>query len=97
LNGDHDAAAECIQQIADLDAARGNLTALYQQYTQSQQPRQPEVLTDEERHAKPWHKMDYNDTLALAQTSKYGKGLTWDDAHMRAGYAEAARRRSRGE
>jgi hypothetical protein len=41
--------------------------------------------------------MDYNDVLELARTSRYGKGLTWDDPWMRAGYAEVQRRKARGE
>ena len=96
-NQDLQAAGESVQRIANLTAEQSNLRGLVEGYVQSQTPRQPEVLTDEERAAKPWHKMDYSDTLALAQTSKYGKSLDWNDPHMRAGYAEAQRRRSRGE
>jgi hypothetical protein len=53
LNSDHDSAGQVIQQIANLDAERSNLTALYQQYVQSQQPPAPEQLTEEERNANP--------------------------------------------
>jgi CDP-glycerol glycerophosphotransferase (TagB/SpsB family) len=95
LNGDHDAAAECIQQLADIDSARANLTQLYQNYVQSQQPPAPEQLTDEERHARPWNKMTYSDVLELTKTSKYFKD-GWN-ADMQAGYVEAQRRRHRGE
>lgn len=96
-NQDLQAAGEAVQRIADLTTQQSNLQALCQGYIQSQQPRQPEVLTDEERAAKPWHKMDYSDALALAQTSKYGKSLDWNDPNMRAGYVEAQRRRRRRE
>jgi hypothetical protein len=97
LNGDHDAAGEVIQNLANIDAERANLTQLYQSYVQSQQPRQPDVLTDEERNARPWHKMTADDGLQLAKTSKYGKSLDWNDPHVRAGYVEAQNRRHRGE
>jgi hypothetical protein len=93
---DLDSAGEAVQRIANLTAEQSNLRSLCDGYIAAQQ-RQPEQLTAEERAARPWHKMDYNDTLALAQTSKYGKNLDWNDPNMRAGYAEAPRRRSRGE
>ena len=96
-NNDVESASANVQALANLRAEKANLTQLYNDYVASQTPRQPEVLTDEERAAKPWHKMDYSDTLALAQTSRYGKSLTWDDPHMRAGLTEARARRSRGE
>jgi hypothetical protein len=80
-----------------LEAERANLTALYQSYVASQQPSQPEQLTDAERFSRPWDKMTPDDALALAKTSKYGKNLSWDDPNVRAGYAEAAKRRARGE
>ena len=96
-NSDLQAAGETVQQIANLEAERANLTTLYNNYVASQQPRQPEVLTDEERNARPWHKMTPDDALALARTSKYGKSLDWNDPNVRSGYAEAQRRRHRGE
>jgi hypothetical protein len=96
-NGDTAAASATVQSLANLSAEFQNLKNLCDNYIASNTPRQPEQLTDEERAAKPWSKMDHTDTLELARTSKYGKSLTWDDPHMRAGYAEATRRRHRGE
>jgi hypothetical protein len=97
LNSDYDSAGQVIQQIANLDSERSNLTALYQQYVASNTPPAPEQLTDEERNARPWHKMTPDDGLAVARQSKYGKSLDWNDPHVRSGYAEAQRRRHRGE
>jgi hypothetical protein len=96
-NQDLQAAGEAVQRIADLTTQQSNLQALCQGYIQSQQPRQPEQLTDEERNARPWHKMTADDGLQLAKTSKYGKSLDWNDPNVRSGYAEAQRRRARGE
>jgi hypothetical protein len=96
-NGDLQAAGEAVQEIANLTSQQSNLPALCQGYIQSQQPRQSEVLTDEERNARPWTKMTPDDGLALARTSKYGKTLDWNDPNVRSGYAEAQRRRHRGE
>ena len=97
LNADHDAAAECIQQIADLDVARQNLVDLHQRYTQSQQtPRQLDA-GPEERHARPWTRMDWNDVVELTRGSKWAKDIRPDDPNMIAGWHEAQRRRSRGE
>jgi hypothetical protein len=96
-NNDVESASASVQQIANLEAERANLNTLYQQYVQSQQPPQPEQLTDEERNARPWHKMTPDDGLALARQSKYGRSLDWNDPNVRSGYAEAQRRRHRGE
>jgi hypothetical protein len=94
-NGSLSEAGEAVQRIADLTSQQSNLQGLVQGYVQSQQPpRQPE-LTPEERAARPWHKMDYSDTLALAQQSKYFKD-GWN-ADMEAGRKEVASRRARGE
>ena len=41
--------------------------------------------------------MTPDDGLQLAKTSKYGKNLDWSDPNVRNGYAEAQRRRYRGE
>jgi hypothetical protein len=80
-----------------LTQQQNSLQALCQGYIQSQQPAQPEQLTEEERSARPWHKMTPDDGLALARTSKYGKSLDWNDPNVRSGYSEAMRRRHRGE
>ncbi len=97
LNGDHDAAGEVIQNLANIDAERANLTQLYQNYVQSQQPPQQPEQTPEEINAKPWHRMTPDDALSLARTSKYGRDLDWNNPHVRAGWAESQRRKARGE
>jgi hypothetical protein len=95
-NQDLQSAGEAVQRIANLTAEQSNLRGLVDGYVQSQQPpRQPE-LTPEERDAKPWSKMDYNDVLEMCRGSKYAKDLTWN-ADMQAGYEETRRRKSRGE
>jgi hypothetical protein len=97
LNDDYDAAAECIQQIADLDAAKQNLVDLHQRYVAANTPPAPEQLSDEEKHAKPWNRMTPQDALDLAKTSRYGKSLDFNDPHVIAGWHEAHRRKARGE
>ena len=96
-NSDLESAGASVQQIANLEAEKSNLTALYSAYVQSQRPPQPEQLTDEERLARPWNKMTPDDALQLAKTSKYGKDLDWNNPDVRAGWQEMQRRRSRGE
>ena len=54
-------------------------------------------LSAEERHAKPIERMDWQDALDLARTSKYGKDLSHDDPAVAAGYREVLARRARGE
>jgi hypothetical protein len=96
-NGDTESAATVVQALANAEAERGNLLNLYNAYVQSQQPPQPEQLTDAERFSRPWDKMTPDDGLALAKTSKYGRDLNWNDPNVRAGYAETQKRRARGE
>ena len=95
-NNDPESAGNAAQQIANVRAERANLLNLHREYIASQTPPAQPELTAEERAAKPWSRMDASD-IQLAKGSKYGKNLTWDDPHMRAGYAEAQRRRARGE
>jgi len=83
--------------IADLDSAAKNLADLHSRYVQSQTPVAPPEISAEERHAKPWDKMNYDDALALARNSKYGKDLTHDDPNVAAGYRAVQARRQRGE
>jgi hypothetical protein len=97
LNNDVQSAAQCVQQIADLSAQRANLIQTYNQYVQSQQPVPQQPQTKEELQAKSWDKMDWNDALELARTSKYGSNLDWRDPHVRAGYHEVLRKRATGE
>jgi hypothetical protein len=96
-NGDYQSASEAVQRIANIDAEARNVQDLYQRYVASQTPPQAPPTSDQERMARPWNRMDASDVLELTRTSKYAKGITWDDAHMRAGYQEAMRRRARGE
>jgi hypothetical protein len=96
-DADYDSAAQSVQEIANLESARQNVLALHEQYVQSQTPRQLPELSAEEKAAKPLHRMDWNDALDLAKTSKYGKNLTWDDPNVRRGYQEVMARRARGE
>ena len=93
LQSDYDTAGQCVQQLANLDAESANMMNLYQRYQYSQNPPQPAPPTLEERRAKPWEKMDYSDVWEISR-SKYGPP---DEAMFRAGMAEAARRRARGE
>jgi hypothetical protein len=96
-NADYESAAASVQTIADLEAAKQNLVALHQNYVASQTPPTPPELSAEERAAKPLHRMDWNDALELAKTSRYGKNLSWNDPNVQAGYREAMARRRRGE
>jgi len=96
-NGDYDSAGIAIQQIANLDAEQRNLLDLHQRYAASQQPRQPERLTSEERAVRPVHKMDWSDVVDLARQSRYAKNIKADDPAMVAGWHGANRRRARGE
>jgi hypothetical protein len=54
-------------------------------------------MTYEERMAKPWDKMNWNDALDLVRGTKLGKDLTLDDPNVQAGMREVMRRRQRGE
>jgi hypothetical protein len=85
-------AGQAIQKLSDIAAAEQNLTALANQYLASQQP--PRELTQEERQAKSWDKMNYNDVYEMTkQTSPLGV----DDAAFQRGIEEVKRRRARGE
>ena len=75
-NADYDTAGQAVSEIANIEAQKSNLIALHEQYVRSQQtPVAPPELTPEERFAKPWDRMDWQDGLDLARTSKYGKDL----------------------
>lgn len=96
-NQDVESASGTVQQIANLEAERANLTTLYQNYVRSQQPAPQPEISDSERAAKPWNRMDWNDIVAITRTSKHAKDIKPDDPNMIAGWQEAQRRRSRGE
>src|SRR5262245_52304152 len=70
VNDDADGAAVSVQTLADLAAAEQNLRNLVNQYQQSQMPAAP--LSQEEKMARPWEKMTYEDAWDLANTSKHG-------------------------
>src|SRR6266581_5502663 len=69
-DNDEYGAAEAIQNIADIDQAQANLGRLYDQYARSQTP--PPPPTKEERLARPWDKMTWEDAYAIAAESKHG-------------------------
>jgi hypothetical protein len=71
VNGDQESMAEAIQTVANLDADLANLNNLYSRYTQSQQP--PPEPSKEEREARPWNRMDWQDVVNLARQSKYAR------------------------
>ena len=87
-------ASEAVQLLADLNAQERNLRQLHQQHVASQNPPAPPPPTDSEFMAKSPEKMDYSDVWRVASKSKYGQP---DEASFRAGIAEVARRRGRGE
>src|SRR5262249_21728066 len=93
--GDPISAAETVQGLANLAADEQNLTATVNQYVASQQP-QPDLTTPAERAARPPERMDWNDVVELARTSKYAKDIQPNDPGLIAGYNEAMRRRAQG-
>jgi hypothetical protein len=90
-------ACEAVQRIANFTAEQSNLRSLCEGYIASQQPRQPEVPSEEELQHRSWDKMTPDDALRLARTSKYGKDLDWNNRDVIAGWHESQRRRHRGE
>jgi hypothetical protein len=94
---DYESAASSVQEIANLEAQRQALVNLHDQYVRSQQVPEAPELTPEEKAARPWDKMNWQDGLDLARTSKYGADLDHNDPNVQAGYAEVVRRRQRGE
>ncbi len=95
--GDQYSASAAVQELANIDAEARNLAALHGQYQASLNPPPPPEASAEERHARPWDKMDLQDVVNLAKGSKYGASLSADDPNFRAGLAEVQRRRARGE
>ncbi|MGB8827032.1 MAG: hypothetical protein WCD25_27200 [Pseudolabrys sp.] len=91
------ALGRAVAQIANLDAERQNIASLHSRYVESQRVPELVELSAEERHAKPIERMDWQDALDLARTSKYGKDLSHDDPAVAAGYREVLARRARGE
>jgi hypothetical protein len=97
LNQDLDAAAGVTQALADNQVARENLTTLCNQYVASQQPPQKPYETPEQKAAKPWSQMGWDDIVDLTRTSRFAKDIRPDDPNMIAGWHEARARRGRGE
>jgi hypothetical protein len=93
--GDKDSASVAVMEIADLARRQENIVRLQQQYSASKQP--PPMPSAEERAARPWQKMDWTDIVQMTRGSKYAKDIAPNDPNLVAGYAEAMRRRSRGE
>lgn len=95
--GDHSAAAQAVQTIADLDAARQNLELLHSRYVQSQNPPPPRELTLEERLAKSPEEMTWQDGLEIAKAgSRYGAHLQISDEAVQRGIRDVINRRQRG-
>lgn len=92
-SADAETAATAVQELANIEAQKQNIVALHQQYVRSQQVPEAPELSQEERHAKPIERMDYADVWEMSQGSRYGV----DEHAFRAGMAEVARRRAKGE
>jgi hypothetical protein len=97
LNSDYDSAGQVIQQVANLDAERQNLVALHERYVAQNTPPQKPYETQEQKAAKPWSQMNWDDVVEMTRTSKYAKNIRPDDPGMIAGWQEARARRGRGE
>jgi multidrug resistance efflux pump len=69
-DGSLEYAAECIQEIADLDAQGERVNRLYQQHVQSQQPRYRAPDTGMEFMGKPVEKMGGDDALRIINAGK---------------------------
>ena len=91
-SNDYESAGEAVQVLADLEAKKANVLALHGRYVDSQTPSAPVELTAEEKAAKPWDKMTWEDGLDLARTSKYGRDLDHSDPNV-----QVMARRQRGE
>jgi hypothetical protein len=87
------AMGDAVEAIAALDVRKECILGLHDRYVRSQTPVQPPELTQEEKHAKPWDRMDYGDVWEISNTSKHGCDPEW----FKAGISEVARRRARGE
>ena len=61
------------QALADNQVARENLTTLCNQYVASQQPPQKPYETPEQKAAKPWSQMGWDDIVDLTRTSRFAR------------------------
>lgn len=95
--GQVEEAASAIQNYANLQAEKQNLTALCQSYITSQQAPQQREISPEERLARRPEHMDWTDVVELTRTSRHAKDIKADDPNLLSGWREAQRRRARGE
>jgi hypothetical protein len=90
--GDSDGWGEASREWAkiDDDMERYHIKAV-RAAAQMRGPPPPPEPTPEERHARPWTHMDYNDVLQISNQSRHCRDnpLTWDDPHVQAGYRYA--------
>jgi hypothetical protein len=96
-NDDGDTAAVLVERLADIQSAQNRVHEIHRAYQASLNPPAPPPVSREQRAARRIEEMDAQDMLDMTRGSKYAKGITWDDPNMRAGWAEAQRRRARGE
>src|SRR5262249_39726625 len=97
VEGDQDGMDYALQEWSNLENAATNLQNNYARQIAAAQAAQPRVPTLEERRARPFSAMDWNDVVDMTRQSKYARNIRADDPWMVAGYYEAQRRRSRGE
>jgi hypothetical protein len=96
-DGNLEFAAECIQEIADIDAQGERLNRLHQQHVQSQQPRYRAPESGMEFIGKPVEKMGGDDALAIVNYGKTANDptrLTADEYNKQ--YYELQRLKARG-
>jgi len=72
-NEDEMSGSQTLQELAKLEVEERAAADIYQRHLASQQPRQPEYLTPEERQARPVHRMDWTDVVDLTRQSRYQK------------------------
>jgi|SRR5271166_1156694 len=72
LNNDIDSAAECVQQLADIERQQQNLRGLCDQYAASQQPQQS-YASPESRASRTPAEMDAADLASLMNESRYSR------------------------
>ena len=96
VDGNDYSATEILQGLANNDQEMRNLNQLHSDYMATRNPQQV-PLSREEWKAKPIERMNHEDALEVARGSKYAGNLDFNDPYVRAGLAEAAKRRARGE
>lgn len=100
LDGDDYSARQLVQSLANAKAERRNLEATYNEYVQSQQPRQEAPTSDAEFMARAPERMTGEDLDRVMSKSKYYSKDMWSDpevaARVNAGVLEVQRRRKAG-